>query len=116
MLADAEIIDIMHKVLSRLKIGAFTIKINHRKLLDGIFEACGVSSASFRTICSSVDKLDKVSPLVINFQTPWEDIRTEMISEKGLSPEVADRIGIFVSKKGDPSMLLRELCLRSHSS
>lgn len=108
MLADAEIIAIMHQVLSRLKIGEFVIKINHRKLLDGIFEACGVPCASFRTICSSVDKLDKVS-CSANIQTPWEEVRSEMISEKGLGYEVADHIGSFVSKKGDPCSLLKEL-------
>ena len=34
--------------------------MNHRKLLDGMFAACGVPDDKFRTICSSVDKLDKV--------------------------------------------------------
>ena len=34
--------------------------MNHRKILDGMFEACGVEPAKFRTISSAVDKLDKV--------------------------------------------------------
>ena len=34
--------------------------MNHRQLLDGIFAACKVPPEKFRTICSSVDKLDKV--------------------------------------------------------
>ncbi|PPD71540.1 hypothetical protein GOBAR_DD31557 [Gossypium barbadense] len=37
------------------------IKLNHRKLLDGVLEICGVPPAKFRTICSSIDKLDKQS-------------------------------------------------------
>ena len=36
-------------------------QVNHRKLLDGMFAACGVPDDKFRTICSSVDKLDKVN-------------------------------------------------------
>jgi len=36
------------------------VKVNHRKLLDGMFATCGVPEDKFRTICSSVDKLDKV--------------------------------------------------------
>ena len=36
------------------------LQVNHRKLLDGMFAACGVPDDKFRTICSSVDKLDKV--------------------------------------------------------
>ena len=34
--------------------------MNHRKILDGMFEVCGVPADKFRAICSSVDKLDKV--------------------------------------------------------
>ena len=36
-------------------------KVNHRRLLDGIFAACDVPDTKFSTICSSVDKLDKVN-------------------------------------------------------
>ena len=38
----------------------YIFKVNHRKLLDGMFASCGVPEDKFRTICSSVDKLDKV--------------------------------------------------------
>ena len=57
---DAEVVRIMREVLGELQLGDFVIKINHRKLLDGIFEVCGVPEAKFRGICSAVDKLDKV--------------------------------------------------------
>lgn len=60
MIPDAECIKVMQEVLESLKVGQFVIKLNHRLLLDGMFEACGVPSDKFRTICSSVDKLDKV--------------------------------------------------------
>jgi histidyl-tRNA synthetase len=35
-------------------------KLNHRKVLDGMFEVCGVAPEKIRTISSAVDKLDKV--------------------------------------------------------
>ena len=38
----------------------FLLQVNHRKFLDGMFEACGVPPEKFRSICSAVDKLDKV--------------------------------------------------------
>ena len=38
----------------------YIFKVNHRKILDGMFASCGVPEDKFRTICSSVDKLDKV--------------------------------------------------------
>ena len=45
--------------------GKFLIKLNHRKLLDAIFEICGVPVEKFRPICSAVDKLDKA---------PWDEV------------------------------------------
>ena len=39
----------------------------------------------------------------------WEDVKLEMVNEKGLDPEVADRIGNFVLHKGEPNTLLNKL-------
>lgn len=91
MLPDAECVKIVAEILTQLDIGEYKIKVNHRKLLDGMFAACGVPDDKFRTICSAVDKLDK---------TFWEDVRAEMVDEKGLSPEAADKIGYFVKFSG----------------
>ncbi|XP_062538711.1 histidine--tRNA ligase, cytoplasmic isoform X1 [Armigeres subalbatus] len=91
MLPDAECVKVVTEILTELDIGEFVVKLNHRKLLDGMFEACGVAEDKFRTICSSVDKLDK---------TPWEEVRKEMIDEKGLDGEIADRIGEYVRLNG----------------
>ena len=60
MVPDAECVKIVKDILKAMEIGNFVIKVNHRQILDGIFEVCGVSTDMFRTICSSVDKLDKV--------------------------------------------------------
>lgn len=60
MIPDGEILSMLCTVLSKLDVGEFTIKINHRKILDGIFEVCGVPSDKIRSISSAVDKLDKV--------------------------------------------------------
>ena len=91
MVPDAEILAIVCEALTALDVGEFTIKLNHRKILDGIFQVCGVPTEKIRTISSAVDKLDKA---------PWEDVRKEMTEEKGLDPEVADRIGEYVKLKG----------------
>lgn len=60
MLPDAECVKIVSEILDTLDIGDYVIKLNHRQLLDGMFEACGVPADKFRSICSAVDKLDKV--------------------------------------------------------
>uniref|UniRef100_A0A670IN05 histidine--tRNA ligase n=1 Tax=Podarcis muralis TaxID=64176 RepID=A0A670IN05_PODMU len=96
MIPDAECLKIIHEILSALQIGAFVIKVNDRRILDGMFAVCGVPESKFRSICSAVDKLDKMA---------WEDVRSEMVGEKGLSPEIADHIGEYVQLRGGLSLI-----------
>ncbi|XP_075972089.1 histidine--tRNA ligase isoform X1 [Anticarsia gemmatalis] len=91
MVPDAECLKVVTEILDALEIGHYVLKVNHRRLLDGMFEACGVPADKFRTTCSTVDKLDK---------SPWDEVRTEMINEKGVTPEAADRIGEYVRLNG----------------
>ncbi|KAI8801294.1 hypothetical protein BJ742DRAFT_779519 [Cladochytrium replicatum] len=95
MVPDAEAVKVGVEILSSLDIGPFAIKINHRKLLDGMFEVCGVPPEQFRAISSAVDKLDKL---------PWQAVRKEMVEEKHLPEEAADRIGKYVGIKGGPEL------------
>ncbi|KAJ4886296.1 Class II aaRS and biotin synthetases superfamily protein [Raphanus sativus] len=97
---DFEVVKILTELLDKLEIGDYVVKLNHRKLLDGMLEICGVPAEKFRTICSSIDKLDKQS---------FEQVKKEMVEEKGLSSEIADRIGSFVKEKGAPMELLTKL-------
>nr|CAH7738755.1 unnamed protein product [Callosobruchus chinensis] len=96
MIPDAECVRIVFEILNVLEMSSFVIKLNHRKLLDGMFEACGVPATSFRAICSAVDKLDK---------SPWDEVRKEMIEEKGLSEETADKIGEYVRLNGKADLV-----------
>lgn len=91
MVPDSEALRVMHEILTSLDIGPFTIKINHRMILDGMFEVCGVPQDKIRAISSSVDKLDKMS---------WADVKKEMVVEKQLDEVVADKIGEYVKLKG----------------
>ncbi|XP_074958444.1 histidine--tRNA ligase, cytoplasmic isoform X2 [Phalacrocorax aristotelis] len=100
MIPDAECLKIVHEILSDLQLGDFLIKVNDRRILDGMFAVCGVPDSKFRTICSSVDKLDKV---------PWEEVKSEMVGEKGLSPEAADYIGEYVQLHGGLDLVERLL-------
>lgn len=96
MLPDAECVKVVSEILKSLDIGDYVMKLNHRQLLDGMFEACGVPADKFRTICSSVDKLDK---------SPWSDVRKEMIDEKGLDAATADQIGEYVRLNGGTDLV-----------
>ncbi|KAI6785705.1 Histidine--tRNA ligase-like protein [Emericellopsis cladophorae] len=97
MLPDAEVIRVIDEVFEGLGWnGEYTIKLNHRKILDGIFQVCGVPEDKIRTISSAVDKLDKL---------PWAEVRKEMTVDKGLAEDVADRIGEWVVLKGKRDLL-----------
>lgn len=81
-------------------LSSYKIKVNHRGLLDSIFELCGVPKEKFRPISSAVDKLDK---------EPWTSVRMEMIEKKGLDPCVADKIGSYVLRRDNPHKMLSTL-------
>lgn len=101
MLPDAEILRIVCEIFGEQGLGwtdqgGFLIKINHRGVLDGVFEVCGVPKGKIRSISSAVDKLDK---------STWEEVKREMVEEKGLGEEVADRIWEFVKRSGGRDVL-----------
>lgn len=96
MVPDAEILDILVEGLTSLGIHDFKVKLNHRKILDGIFQVSGVKDEDVRKISSAVDKLDK---------SPWEVVKKEMVEEKGQTEETADKIGEYVKLNGS----LREI-------
>ncbi|CAD6193506.1 unnamed protein product [Caenorhabditis auriculariae] len=87
MLPEAECLKIVDEVLSGLEIGDFYVNLNHRLILEGMFAVAGIPADKFKTICSSVDKLDK---------TPWAEVEEEMIKEKGLNSEQTTKLGAFV--------------------
>ncbi|ODV85399.1 hypothetical protein CANARDRAFT_28195 [[Candida] arabinofermentans NRRL YB-2248] len=100
MVPDAEIMNILVTGLKNLGIKDFKIKLNHRKILDGIFEVCGVQNEDVRKVSSAVDKLDK---------SPWEVVKKEMVEEKNQPESVADKIGEFVKLNGSIRDVLKQL-------
>lgn len=100
MLPDAEIVKIMVEILSSLDIGKFLIKLNHRKILDGIFEVAGIAPSDFRGVSSTIDKLDKM---------PWEEVAQELRSLRGLKEEEIKTISEFVQINGTLAKVLETL-------
>jgi histidyl-tRNA synthetase len=70
MIPDAEIVKVVTEIISKLGVGNFVLKVNHRKFLDAMIELSGCEKRKFKTICSSIDKLDK---------EPWEKVKEELI-------------------------------------
>ena len=100
MIPDAEVIKIVVEILTQLPIGNFNIKINHRVLLDSIVEISGISNDKYKSVCSSIDKLDK---------EPWDKVEKELIEVKGITKEQAEKLKSFVNLKDKPKVLLDKL-------
>ena len=98
MIPDAEILCIITEVFEAFKIG-IAVKLNHRKILDGLFAVAGVPADKIRATSSAVDKLDKA---------PWDEVRKELL-EKGLSDEVVDRVGGYVQRSGGMREMLENI-------
>ncbi|XP_034267527.1 histidine--tRNA ligase, cytoplasmic-like isoform X2 [Pantherophis guttatus] len=96
MIPDAECLKVIHEILTAMQVGDFLIKINDRRILQGIFIICGIPEIKFEGICSTLDKLDKVS---------WEEVKNEMILEDGISPECVNRISDYVQLHGGPCLI-----------
>jgi histidyl-tRNA synthetase len=99
MIADAEILRVIVECFSALDLD-ISIKINHRVILDALFAIAGVPEEKTRPISSAVDKLDKES---------WENVKKEMVEEKGLAEDVADKIGRLVRRSGTINEILEAL-------
>jgi histidyl-tRNA synthetase len=100
MIPEAEALSIIPEVLHKLDIHEFVTIINHRGLLGAMVELAGCEPSKFKTICSSIDKLDK---------TPWEEVCQELTEVKGLTAAQAEKLHQFTQLKGKPKDLLRFL-------
>lgn len=102
MVPDAEVLACLVDILRAFQgvIGPFEIKLSHRKLLDAIMEACGVSVESFRPVCSAIDKLDKLG---------WEGVKQELRVTKGLDEETTEKLRSFVELRGAPGVMISML-------
>lgn len=95
MVPDAEIISIVGEVLDELGINNYIIKINHRQLLVDILTLCGVEDKLLKTVCSTIDKMDKLS---------WEDISKEL-QEKKLDINTISKIKDYMTVCGQSELL-----------
>ena len=100
MIPDAEVLTVVIEILRDLEIGPFQIKVNHRKFLDAMVELAGCEKRKFKSICSSIDKLDK---------EPWDKVKMELINQKGLTEEMTEKLHKFVVLSGKPWDLLKTL-------
>lgn len=89
LLNEAELIGIIDRVFSRLRIGII-IRVNHRKILTGLAETAGLAD-HFQDMTTALDKIDKTGP---------ENAMKEL-SDKGIPQPSIDRLRPVLAMNGD---------------
>ena len=98
LLNDAEMPSIIYSIFKELGFGDFTISINNRKILNGLFEALDQKENSV-DILRIIDKIDKIGK---------ENVEKEL-SELGVSQEKIDVIMNFISITGSIEETIKQL-------
>ncbi|HLQ30863.1 MAG TPA: histidine--tRNA ligase [Ktedonobacteraceae bacterium] len=99
MLADAETLNVIYEVLTRLGFKKFVININDRKILTGIGQFAGVSDELLGGLYRSIDKLDKIGLGGVR-----DELRRNEIPE-----EVIDRLLALLQIEGENQAVLVSL-------
>ncbi len=78
MTADAEIIALMYETMCALGFSNFLMRVNNRKILNGLSEFVGFDSKIIPDVLRIIDKLDKDG---------WDAISEELVKDQAFSPE-----------------------------
>ena len=95
---DAEIPSIIYSLFTSLGIKDFVIRINNRKILNGLYEILGLSETA-PEIMRTIDKIDKIGQ---------ENVRSELI-ELGIDDNVVDELLDTLLFKGSNTEIIENL-------
>lgn len=95
MMADAEIIAIMFETMTALGVKNFLIKVNNRKILNGLSELADFPKERIGEVLRIIDKLDKIK---------WDGVEEELseLEGKPISKDGISKIKQFIELK-DPN-------------
>ena len=96
---EAEIPAIIYRVFRGFGLKRFQIRVNNRKILNGFYDILGVAQQA-GDIMRTVDKLDKIGS---------EKVLGLLVSELGLSEEIANEIMRFICISGSNAEVLAAL-------
>lgn len=103
--ADAEIIAVMYETLVALGLTRFEIKVNNRKILNGLPSLVGYEPTSNTEVLRIIDKLDKIG---------WNGVKEELREKLSLGEPQMDKLKRFIEIRSDSPRetltCLGELC------
>ncbi len=95
---DAEVPSIMYQVFTGLGLQDFTIRLNNRKVLNGLFEMFGLSESA-TDVMRVIDKLDKIGE---------ESVKAEL-EEMNISADVTDELLGLLTFQGSNAEIIEKL-------
>jgi len=88
MSAEAELLSLTSDIFKRLKLDV-VIRVNNRKVLNGIIEEAGIDKSKEETVILSIDKLEKLG----------EDYVVKELDDKGIDKKMADKLISLIKTK-----------------
>jgi histidyl-tRNA synthetase len=97
--ADAEVIQVIVSALNALQIDGFVIRVNNRKVMNGVVSALGIDTSRTSDVLRSIDKIDKIG---------GEAVVSALQSEVGLTLDVASKLIEFCTLQADNAFSIVE--------
>ncbi|MBI2141319.1 histidine--tRNA ligase [Candidatus Woesearchaeota archaeon] len=98
MAADAEIVEMAQEAFERLQLSV-VIKVNNRKLLNGIIDAAGIKADKAETVILTLDKLEKLGKQAVEKE----------LAEKGASAAAIRKLVLMITVQGSNSEKMQKL-------
>lgn len=95
--ADAEIISLMYTTLSELGIEHFVIKVNNRKILNGLPSYVGFPKDNVSEVLRNIDKIDRLG---------WDNVAGELSDNVGLGAEQLQKLKTFLDVQDDDHLVV----------
>ncbi|WP_437207196.1 histidine--tRNA ligase [Planctomicrobium sp. SH664] len=97
--SDIETLMVIHDLMEALGFSSFTIRVNHRQLLNGLLEKLGLAEKSVGVL-RALDKLPKIGRAKVT---------EELVTQVGISSENAEQVLSFAGLKGTPQDILDQV-------
>lgn len=94
---DAEIPSVIYSTFKDLGFDNFTIRINHRKVLNGFFASLGIEDGTL--VIRTIDKIDKIGAEKVS----------EELEGLGISKDSVEKIMNFINIKGSNNQVIESL-------
>lgn len=91
MTADAEVVALIYETMTALDLQNFQIRVNNRKILNGLPEYVGFEPDKTHEVLRLIDKMDRLG---------WENISGELADKLGFSTEQLSLLKAFLDFRG----------------